>query len=109
MRIHLPDHDLLLARLKQIIADKFRFRESTAGKITRDEPLIGGRLGLDSLDALELGMYVEEEFGITIGSAAESRTAFASLGSLADFIRNHATKLPVAGLIPRRRPLPGLS
>ena len=109
MSILIPGPDPLLSQLKQLLVDKFRLSESIAGKITRDEPLIGGSLGLDSLDALELGMCVEEEFGLTISSAAESHTALASIGSLADFIRNHATKLPVAGLIQRRRPLPGQS
>jgi acyl carrier protein len=92
MRKQISDHAPLHLQLKQLIADKFRLSESNARKITRDEPLIGGALGLDSLDALELGICVEEKFGITIGSAAESRTAFASLASLADFIHRHAPK-----------------
>jgi acyl carrier protein len=108
MRNQIPDHDQLLSQLKQLIADKFRFGEIEADNIAQDEPLIGGSLGLDSLDALELGMYVEEEFGITISSAAESRTALASIASLADFIRRQAPQRPAAGLTPRALPFPVL-
>ena len=92
----LSDHDALLAQLRKIIARKFRLSTGTTGALTTDEPLIGGSLGLDSLDALELAMDVEEKFGITIGSAAEARTAFTSLASLADFIRCHPPQQPAA-------------
>ena len=86
------EHDPLLQQLNQLVAARFRLVES---RLTPEEPLIGGRLGLDSLDALELGMSVEEKFGVTIASAAESRTAFASLASLAAFIRRQAPPLPI--------------
>ena len=88
--------DPLLTQLRQLIAARFRLAAGTTGALSVDEPLIGGSLGLDSLDALELAMDVEEKFGITLGSAAETRTAFASLASLADFIRHHPPQQPVA-------------
>ena len=78
--------DFLPSRLKHLIAGLFRLNLAEPDKIPDDEPLIGGRLGLDSLDALELAMRVEEEFGITIHSQEESLRAFASIASLADFI-----------------------
>lgn len=104
MNDQISDPDPLSLRLKQLIAGKFRLGEGKADSFSPDEALIGGRLGLDSLDALELGICVEEEFGITIGSAAESRLAFASIASLACFIRRQVPKRPLAGLVPR--PLP---
>lgn len=88
--------DPLLAQLKQIIARKFRLSAGTADALTADEPLIGGSLGFDSLDALALALDVEEKFGISLGSAAETRTAFTSLASLADFIRHHPPEQPFA-------------
>jgi acyl carrier protein len=89
-----PHRDLLLGQLRQILVDKFRLNAALAGGLTTDELLIGGRSGLDSLDALELGLQLEETFGLTIVSAGESNRAFASLGSLADHIRRHAAMPP---------------
>ena len=63
------------------------------------EPLIGSGWGLDSLDALELAMCVEEEFGVTITSREESHRAFASIGDLADFIRSRASGEPPASSV----------
>ncbi len=88
------DQDSLPSQLKHLVADMFRLDVLEPDKIADDEPLMGGSLGLDSLDALELGMYVEEKFGITIGSAAESRAALASIASLADFIHARVQTSP---------------
>ncbi len=88
--------DPLLTQLQLLIARKFRTGTSPGEFLTADETLIGGRLGLDSLDALELGLQIEEKFGIAIGSAADTRAAFASLAHLADFIRRHPPLHPVA-------------
>lgn len=90
MKSQLPDHDPLFTQLKQLIVARFRVNSVTTDGLTRDEPLIGGRLGLDSLDALELGLQVEEIYGCVPVSAEESHRAFATLGSLADYIRQHA-------------------
>jgi len=80
------DQDPLPSRLKHLIAAQFRLDLSEPDNIPDHEPLIGGRLGLDSLDALELAMSVEEQFGITIHSQAESIDAFTSIATLTDFI-----------------------
>lgn len=80
------DQDPLPSRLKHLIAAQFRLNLPEPDKIPDHEPLIGGRLGLDSLDALELAMSVEEQFGITIQSYAESTSAFASIATLTEFI-----------------------
>jgi acyl carrier protein len=94
MRNQFHDRYQLLAELKQLIADKLQLSEHIAGKLTQEEPLIGGSLKLDSLDVLELGMYVEEEFGITLGNAAEARAALVNLASLADFIQARGRTTP---------------
>ena len=56
-------------------------------EISDYEPLIGGSLGLDSLDVLELGFCVEEEFCVTLYRLDGSLREFASIGHLADFIQ----------------------
>ena len=59
-------------------------------EIADDEPLIGSvRLGLDSIDALELVLAIEREFGVKIGSSEESRRALGSVRTLADYLCPH--------------------
>jgi len=80
------DDDPLPSRLKHRIVRLFRIDLDDPDSISDHAPLINGSLGLDSLDALELAMCIEEEFGVTILSQAESLRAFASIESLAGFI-----------------------
>lgn len=49
-------------------------------------PLFGEGLGLDSLDALQLAMSVEERFGVRVPEGDEARSIFASVNALADHI-----------------------
>lgn len=82
--------DPLLPRLKSIIVETLRLEDVTPAEIPDNEPLIGGGLSLDSIDALELVVKLEKEFGIKIKSSEESRSALASVSSLAAFIRERA-------------------
>jgi acyl carrier protein len=83
--------DPLISQLKVLVVETLRLEDIVAADIPDDEPLIGGGLSLDSIDALELVVRLEKEFGIKISSSEESRTALASIGSLAAYIREHAT------------------
>ena len=82
--------DPLNARLKHLIVETLRLEDIRPEEIKDDEPLIGTGLALDSIDALELVVKLEKEFGIKIGSAEESKQALASVASLATFIRKRA-------------------
>ncbi|HTQ29932.1 MAG TPA: phosphopantetheine-binding protein [Opitutaceae bacterium] len=84
--------DPLFARLKQLIVDTLKLEDLPAADIPDDEPLIGGGLNLDSIDALELVVRLEKEFGIKITNSEEARTALASVARLAAFIRARAPK-----------------
>jgi acyl carrier protein len=88
--------DPLIARLKQLIVDTLRLEDVEPGSIPDNEPLIGGGLSLDSIDALELVVHLEKEFGIKIESSEEARTALASVSALAAFIRERSdpSRLP---------------
>jgi len=90
--------DPLVSKLKVLVVETLRLEDIVPSEIPDDEPLIGGGLSLDSIDALELVVRLEKEFGIKISSSEESRTALASIGSLAAYIRAHAApdRLPAS-------------
>ncbi|MGA3006608.1 MAG: phosphopantetheine-binding protein [Opitutaceae bacterium] len=82
--------DPLTARLKSLIVETLKLDDIRPEDISDEEPLIGAGLNLDSIDALELVVKLEKEFGIKIGNSEESRIALASVAKLAAFIRTHA-------------------
>ena len=89
--------DPLLARLKALIVQTLKLDDVRPEDIPDDEPLIGSqRFGLDSIDALELVVKLEKEFGVKISSSEESRKALASVAALAEFIRVNQTKKQTA-------------
>jgi acyl carrier protein len=79
--------DPLIARLKQLIVDTLRLEDVDPAAIPDNEPLIGGGLSLDSIDALELVVHLEKEFGIKIESSEEARGALSNVTALAAYIR----------------------
>lgn len=81
---------VLAERLKLMIIDTLRLEGVTPADIKDEEPLIGSGLALDSIDALELVVRIEKEFGLKIGNAEESRRALASVASLTRFISERA-------------------
>jgi len=81
--------DPLAARLKVLIVESLRLDDICPEDIPDDESLFGSsRFGLDSVDALELVVRLEKEFGIKISSSEESRAALGSVAGLAAFIRS---------------------
>jgi acyl carrier protein len=87
--------DPLIARLKSLIVDTLRLDDIRPEDIPDDEPLFGSsRFGLDSVDALELVVRLEKEFGIKISSSETSRKALSSVAGLAAYIRAHQAERP---------------
>ena len=81
--------DPLTSRLKTLILTTLKLTHVRPEEIPDDEPLIGSpRLGLDSIDALEVVLAIEKKFGVKIGSSEESRKALANINTLADYIRS---------------------
>ncbi|HEY5551393.1 MAG TPA: phosphopantetheine-binding protein [Opitutaceae bacterium] len=82
--------DPTTTRLKSLIVTTLKLADIKPEDIPDDEPLIGSpRLGLDSIDALELVLVVEKEFGVKIGSSEESRQALGSVKALAAYLKAH--------------------
>ena len=86
----MPAADTLIPRLKHLIIATLNLEGLTPDQIDENAPLIGSGLALDSIDALELVVKLEKEFGIKISNSEESRQALASVRTLADFIRARA-------------------
>jgi acyl carrier protein len=82
--------DPLCTHLKRLIVETLRLEDVKPEDIQDDAPLIGSGLSLDSIDAVELVLKFEKEYGIKIRSSEESREALASISSLAAFIRKNA-------------------
>ena len=80
--------DPLNLRLRTLIVETLQLDDVDVSALDDSAPLIGSGLSLDSIDALELVVKIEKEFGIKISSSEESRQALASINSLAEFIRS---------------------
>ena len=75
-------------QIKKIIIDSLELEDITSEDIKDEEPLFGGGLGLDSIDALELGMALKKNFNLTLSSnKEENKQYFYSVKTIADFIR----------------------
>ena len=77
----------LEAELKKLIVEALVLEDIAPEEIETDAPLFVEGLGLDSIDALELAMALEERYGVKIeDDPDENRRIFASVRSLADFV-----------------------
>ena len=76
--------------IKQLIVDALQLEDLTPADIDSDAPLFVEGLGLDSIDALELGVAIQKRYGITLSaSSEENRLHFASVRALASMIKSH--------------------
>lgn len=74
--------------IAQLIIDTLNLDHLTVDDIPAQQPLFGDGLGLDSVDALELALVLQKQFGIRIESnVKESRRHFATVASLASFVQ----------------------
>jgi acyl carrier protein len=80
------ENAILRADLKRLIVTRLRLEGVTADRIDDDAELFGGGLGLDSVDALELVVGLEQEYGIAIKSHEIDPSVFTSVRTLAGFI-----------------------
>lgn len=77
----------LQLEIKHLIIESLGLEDMVAADIDADLPLFGEGLGLDSVDALELGLAIQKRFGIKIDAEAkDTREHFASVTSLAAFV-----------------------
>lgn len=84
--------DALVEEIKTLIIQHLNLEDVEPAAVDPAAPLFGEGLGLDSVDALELVMLMETTYGAKIATSEVGRQAFATLESLAGFVREHRTK-----------------
>ena len=83
----------LVEELKERIIDALNLEEMTPEDIDADAPLFGeDGLGLDSIDALELIVMIEKNYGIKLANPAEGKAIFTSVATIADFVSKNRKK-----------------
>ncbi|MGQ9427314.1 phosphopantetheine-binding protein [Gilvimarinus sp. F26214L] len=76
--------------LKQLIIDSLDLEDISVEDIDSEAPLFVEGLGLDSIDALELGLALQKRYGVKIDAdSAETKKHFASVNSLAALVEAH--------------------
>jgi acyl carrier protein len=88
----MAQQDVIRTKLKKLIVTTLNLDGLTPERIADDEPLFGSGLGLDSVDALELVVALEKEYGISIASHEVDRSVFGSLASLAGFVERRLSE-----------------
>ena len=80
--------DDIKLRIKELIIEALGLEDINPGDIVDSEPLFGEGLGLDSIDALELGVALRKKFGVRFSAekADDNRKHFASVDALAAYI-----------------------
>jgi len=76
----------LIEKLKRLIITRLKLADLTPEMIETDAPLFGEGLGLDSIDALELVLGMEKEFGVVIPDAEVGRKVFQSVRTMAQYV-----------------------
>ena len=84
--------DSLILELKEEIIKSLNLEEMTPEEIDSDAPLFGEGLGLDSIDALELSVLMERNYGIKLANASEGKSIFQSVRVMAEYISKNRTK-----------------
>ena len=82
----------LISTLKMQVIEALNLEDMEPDEIESDAPLFGDGLGLDSIDALELTVLLEKNYGIKIENPRDGKTIFYSIQSMAEHIEQHKTK-----------------
>ncbi|MCL2040480.1 MAG: phosphopantetheine-binding protein [Bacteroidales bacterium] len=82
----------LILKLKEEIIEVLNLEDVKPADIDEAAPLFGEGLGLDSIDALELIVLMEKNYGIKLKDPAEGREIFKSINVLAEYIATNRTK-----------------
>jgi len=76
----------LIVQLKKLIIERLKLEDVSPEDIGTDDPLFGEGLGLDSIDALELVLGLEKNYGVIIPDAQVGQRVFQSVRTIAQYI-----------------------
>lgn len=80
----------LVQQLKEQIIEQLSLEDLSADDIDANAPLFGNEsIGLDSIDALELNVLLEKEYGIKVETPAQGKEIMYSIQTMADYITKH--------------------
>ncbi len=82
----------LIEEIKRLIIDRLKLEEITPEDIDPDAPLFGEGLGLDSIDALELVIGLENQYGVSIPDAEVGKKVFQSVRTIAQYVIENQDK-----------------
>jgi acyl carrier protein len=82
--------DALIAELKQNLIDILNLTDLNPEDIDENAQLVGGELGIDSIDVLEMVVMIEKDYGVVINSQEIGEQVFATLKSLAVYIETNS-------------------
>lgn len=85
--------EALKKEIKEVIISSLELEDVKPEDVVDSEPLFGEGLGLDSIDALELGVALKKKYGINFSSKSENnKKYFESINALAEYIAANRTK-----------------
>lgn len=83
----------LIEKLKIQLIDALNLEEIKPEDIDSEAPLFGDKgLGLDSIDALEIILLLDKEYGIKLKNPAEGKQVFYSVKTMADYIKQNSAE-----------------
>lgn len=85
--------DTLINDLKNRLIEVLSLGDVSPDDIDENAQLVGGELGIDSIDVLEMVVMIEKDYGIIINNKEIGEKVFSTLSALADYIRNNSPKL----------------
>lgn len=82
----------LRTELKEKIIEQLNLEDMSVADISDSEMLFGDGIGLDSIDALELIVLLEKDYGIKLTDPKEGKKIFVNISTMADYIEANRTK-----------------
>lgn len=79
----------IIQELKEHLISELNLEEITPADIDAEAPLFGDGLGLDSIDALEIILILEKNYGVKLANSSEAKPVFYSVKTLAEYIVNN--------------------
>ncbi|MDD5358924.1 MAG: phosphopantetheine-binding protein [Sulfurovaceae bacterium] len=77
--------------IKEQLIEALQLEDITADEINDDAPLFSEGLGLDSVDAIELVIFLDNNYGIKMDNIGQSREIFTSIRTMTDYVNQNAS------------------